>query len=287
MSEPMTPAEADRLDPALQRDDSFEPVGPASKSPLRDLANARLLQGGAMVAMLAFTLVGSLALMLLASSDQLHREARYLVGQITATPSITPTPTITLTPTPTNTPTVTPTPTQTPTLTPSLTPTPTNTPTVTPTLTPSPTPTPDWITEAYLPLPTEENWIEVDLGDQTLRAWEGTELVFETLVSTGKAGTPTLLGKFRVRTKLRSQLMTGPGYYLPNVEYVQYFVGAFALHGAYWHDKWGTPTSHGCVNLRNEDAEWLYYWTTPTMPEGAQRVEATAANPGTWVIVHP
>ncbi len=240
-----------------------------------------------MVAMLALMLVGSVVFMLIAGSDEVYREARYLVGRISATPTITPSPTITLTPTPTHTPTVTPTPTQTPTLTPSLTPTSTHTPTVTPTLTPSPTPTPDWITEAYLPLPTEEKWIEVDLSDQTLRAWEGTELVFETLVSTGKAGTPTLLGKFRVRTKIRSELMTGPGYYLPNVQWVQYFVANFALHGAYWHDKWGTPTSHGCVNLRNEDAEWLFQWTSPEMPAGAQRVEASASNPGTWVIVHP
>ena len=281
MTEPMTPDQADRLDPALEQSTSFDPVGEPPRSPLRGLGQARLLKGGAMVALLGFTMVGSLVLLLLAGSDHLHREARYLTGLITATP------TITLTPTATNTPTITPSPTHSPTLTPSATPTATQTPTVTPTLTPSPTPTPDWITDKYLPLPTDEKWIEVDLSEQVLRAWDGEELVFETLVSTGKAGTPTLLGSFRIRTKIRSQLMTGPGYYLPNVEWVQYFVGAYAIHGAYWHDKWGTPTSHGCVNMRNHDAQWMFEWTDPVMPEGATRVDATAANPGTWVIVHP
>ena len=281
MTEPMTPDQADNLDPALEQSTSFDPVGQAPRAPLRELAEARLLKGGAMLAMLCFTMLGSVALLLLAGSDHLHREARYLTGLITATP------TITLTPTATNTPTITPSPTHSPTVTPSATPTATNTPTVTPTLTPSPTPTPDWITEKYLPLPTDEKWIEVDLSEQLLRAWDGDELVFETLVSTGKAGTPTLQGKFRIRTKIYMQLMAGPGYYLPDIHYVQYFVAAYAFHEAYWHDKWGTPTSHGCVNMRLDDAEWLYTWTDPVVPEGATRVEATAVNPGTWVIVHP
>jgi lipoprotein-anchoring transpeptidase ErfK/SrfK len=119
-----------------------------------------------------------------------------------------------------------------------------------------------------------------------LYAYEGTECVFSTRISSGKAGTATREGKFRIQRKLASQLMAGPGYYLPNVPWVQYFVGAFALHGAYWHDKWGTPTSHGCVNLRIADAKWLYDWTDPVVPEGSTYLASTSANPGTWVLVH-
>jgi lipoprotein-anchoring transpeptidase ErfK/SrfK len=146
--------------------------------------------------------------------------------------------------------------------------------------------TPAWITQAFLPLPTEEKWIEVDLTNQMLYAYEGTEMVFSTKVSTGRANTPTLVGKFRIKTKLESQTMSGAGYFLPGVPYVQYFVYQYALHGAYWHNNWGTPMSHGCVNLRREDAKWLYDWTDPKVPAGAKSVAATASNPGTWVVVH-
>ena len=54
--------------------------------------------------------------------------------------------------------------------------------------------------------------------------------------------------------------MSGPGYRLPNVQWVQYFVGANALHGTYWHHNFGHPMSHGCVNLTNKDARFLYNW---------------------------
>jgi lipoprotein-anchoring transpeptidase ErfK/SrfK len=147
-------------------------------------------------------------------------------------------------------------------------------------------PTIEWATAKYLPLPLEEKWIEVDLSDQKLWAWDGTELVFETTISSGKAHTPTVQGKFRILRKYDAQLMTGPGYYLPNVPWVMYFYAGYALHGAYWHDKWGTPTSHGCVNLRREDAKWLYDWTGPVVPEGTHSVASSKSNPGTWVLVH-
>jgi lipoprotein-anchoring transpeptidase ErfK/SrfK len=137
-----------------------------------------------------------------------------------------------------------------------------------------------------MPLPLEEKWIEVDLSEQSLTAYEGTTVVFTATVSTGKKYTPTVRGKFRVRRKYEAQLMAGPGYYLPGVPWVMYFHGAYALHGAYWHDKWGTPTSHGCVNLRIEDAEWLYAWSDPEVPEGKKATVATRDSPGTWVLIH-
>ncbi|MCD6520895.1 MAG: L,D-transpeptidase [Anaerolineae bacterium] len=224
--------------------------------------------------MLGIALLGSLLLILLAGNASHAARLREALGVATDTPTITPTPTWTSTPTQTHTPSST------------FTPTPSPTPSCTPTIPPSPTATPAWITAKYLPLPLNEKWIEVDLSTQTLRAYEGTKLVFTARISSGRAHTPTVQGKFRIKRKYRYQLMTGPGYYLPNVPYVMYFYAGYALHGAYWHDKWGTPTSHGCVNLRREDAKWLYEWTDPKVPPGANSVLATKENPGTWVLIH-
>jgi lipoprotein-anchoring transpeptidase ErfK/SrfK len=115
--------------------------------------------------------------------------------------------------------------------------------------------------------PPAERWIEVNLSQQRLYAWEGSALIKTTLVSTGRWPnylTPT--GTFYVNTKYWSQTMAGclqgECYYVPNVPYVQYFtyVG-HAIHGAYWHNNFGQQMSHGCVNLPVWFSEWLYYWT--------------------------
>ncbi|NOZ29729.1 MAG: LysM peptidoglycan-binding domain-containing protein [Chloroflexi bacterium] len=106
----------------------------------------------------------------------------------------------------------------------------------------------------------EGKWIEVNVTTQTLNAYEGDRLIFSTQVSTGLPATPTVLGRFRIRQKLRAQTMSGPGYYLPNVPYVMYFYAGYALHGTYWHNNFGQPMSHGCVNMRTSEAKWLYEW---------------------------
>ncbi|MBC7225410.1 MAG: LysM peptidoglycan-binding domain-containing protein, partial [Anaerolineae bacterium] len=103
-------------------------------------------------------------------------------------------------------------------------------------------------------------WIEVDLSSQTLTAYAGDTPVYSALVSTGLPGTPTVTGEYRIYAKYRSAPMSGPGYYLPGVPYIMYFYRGYALHGAYWHNNFGQPMSHGCVNLRVSDAEWLYNW---------------------------
>lgn len=103
-------------------------------------------------------------------------------------------------------------------------------------------------------------WIEIDLSGQRLIAHQGNTVVLSVRVSTGLPRTPTPVGTFRIRTKIRSQTMSGPGYRLPNVQWVQYFVGSYALHGTYWHRNFGHPMSHGCVNLTNKDARFLYNW---------------------------
>jgi LysM repeat protein len=114
--------------------------------------------------------------------------------------------------------------------------------------------------------PTGGRWIDVNLSTQRLTAYQGRTAVFSTLVSTGVAGRRTPVGRFAVRTKLRAQTMSGPGYYLPNVPYVMYFAGANAIHGTYWHKNFGHPMSHGCVNLPTPAAAWLYNWASIGTP---------------------
>jgi LysM repeat protein len=116
------------------------------------------------------------------------------------------------------------------------------------------------------PAPTAGRWIDIDLTKQRLTAYEGDTAVFSSLVSTGVAGWRTAAGEFAVRTKVDSQTMSGPGYYLPNVQYVMYFYGAVAIHGTYWHNNFGQPMSHGCVNLPTDAAGWLYEWASIGTP---------------------
>lgn len=106
-------------------------------------------------------------------------------------------------------------------------------------------------------------WIEVNLSNQTLTAWQGNVAVLHTNVSTGTARTPTVTGRFSVGMKLASQRMVGPGYDLPGVPWVMYFYSGYAIHGTYWHNNFGTPMSHGCVNMRIGEAQFLYNWAPP------------------------
>ena len=174
-------------------------------------------------------------------------------------PTDTPTPTPTFTPTPTPTPTYTPTPTPTPTYTPTPTPTPT------PTFTPTPTPT---------KVPADKSksgkWIEIDLSQQRLYAHVGQSTVFKAVVSTGTRYHPTVTGRFKIYAKYRATHMSGPGYSLPNVPWTMFFYRGYAIHGTYWHNNFGTPMSHGCVNMKTAEAKWLYQW----------------APKGTLVVVH-
>ncbi|MGH2537345.1 MAG: LysM peptidoglycan-binding domain-containing protein [Candidatus Promineifilaceae bacterium] len=112
----------------------------------------------------------------------------------------------------------------------------------------------------------EERWIDVNLTTQTLVAYEGSTPVLTTLVSSGTWQYPTVTGQFHIYLRYVSQDMNGYrlgyDYYLPDVPYVQYFFRNYGLHGTYWHNNFGTPMSHGCVNLRTADAQWLYNWAT-------------------------
>jgi hypothetical protein len=140
-----------------------------------------------------------------------------------------------------------------------------------------------------------ERWLDVNLSKQTLVAYDGEKPVFATLVSSGEAGlddaetsTATKRGIFRIHTKHVSVTMSsdevGEEYELRDVPYVQYFEKGYALHGAYWHDRFGTPKSHGCINLAPEDARRLFFFTEPALPSGWHGVLKPLT--GTVVFVH-
>jgi len=139
--------------------------------------------------------------------------------------------------------------------------------------------------------------IEIDLTNQRLYAYEGDKLVYNFLVSTGKWGrTPT--GNFRIWTKLRYTKMSGGNqaigtyYYLPNVPYVMFYSSSqvpasagYSLHGTYWHNNFGHVMSHGCVNMRTEEAGQIYFWANPEL-NGKQSMRASGNNPGTEIVVY-
>jgi LysM repeat protein len=102
----------------------------------------------------------------------------------------------------------------------------------------------------------------VDLSDQMIYAFEGDTLVRSTLVSTGTWRTPTVTGTFYIYARYASTRMRGPGYDLANVPFTQYFYKGYGLHGTYWHSNFGTPMSHGCVNMPTPEAEWAFNWAT-------------------------
>ncbi len=162
-------------------------------------------------------------------------------------------------PLPTDTPTATLPPTATPTSRPTLTPYPTATPWPTRTPTPRPSPTPTG-TLTPTPLPEDWRWISVDLRTQRLYAYEDTHLVKTFVISSGTREHPTVTGRYRIYLKLRYDDMQGADYYIANVPYVMYFYQGYGIHGAPWNKKLGTPQSHGCINMRVEDARWLYEW---------------------------
>jgi lipoprotein-anchoring transpeptidase ErfK/SrfK len=102
--------------------------------------------------------------------------------------------------------------------------------------------------------------IDVDLTAQQLTAFEDEKVLYNFTISSGKPWTPTPTGEFKPYVKLPSTRMRGPGYNLPNVPYTVYFFQGYALHGTYWHNNFGRPMSHGCVNLRTPDMALLYSW---------------------------
>lgn len=134
-------------------------------------------------------------------------------------------------------------------------------------------------------------WIEVSLEQQKLRAWDGNKIAMEFPISSGK-WFPTPTGDFNIWFKTRSQTMEGGSkdlgtyYYLPGVPHNMFFNGGFAIHGAYWHNNFGQPMSHGCINAPLPNVAQLFDWTGPVLPPDKNSIRASADNPGTRVFIH-
>lgn len=138
-------------------------------------------------------------------------------------------------------------------------------------------------------MPKDARWIRVDLSEQLVVAYEGKKPVRAFVVSSGLPGTPTVTGEFRIRTKVVEQVMTGGVgsgyYYLPGVKWVQYFYQDYSFHGTYWHNNFGNPMSHGCLNMTNADAKWLFDWAGPAWDGKTTWYKSNDDNPGTLVII--
>jgi lipoprotein-anchoring transpeptidase ErfK/SrfK len=145
-----------------------------------------------------------------------------------------------------------------------------------------------WIPGA--PLAEEGRWLDVELSEQTLAVYEGATPVFVTLISSGAGDNPTPRGVYRIWHKQALGDMSSlPGaedsYTVEDVPWVMYFHGRFALHAAFWHNKFGRRRSHGCVNLAPRDAAYVFGATAPAMPPGWTFVYEHEDEPGTTVRI--
>lgn len=112
----------------------------------------------------------------------------------------------------------------------------------------------------------DEYWVEVDLFEETFAAYEGDRMVYAGLTATGLEGFETNEGLFTVYARHREWPMWGGEvgedfYFLQDVPHTMFFDDEIALHGAYWHNSFGAPRSHGCVNMTPRDAEWVWFWS--------------------------
>ena len=131
-------------------------------------------------------------------------------------------------------------------------------------------------------------WMHVELGQQVLTAYEGDKMVFATLISAGKKITSTKAGRFEVYAKTVHSTMRGrpwDDYYAEEVPLVLHYDAGRALHGAYWHDQFGIPKSHGCINLSPPDAAWLFAWVPPEVPQGWHNVLPTSWGVGRVAVL--
>jgi lipoprotein-anchoring transpeptidase ErfK/SrfK len=106
--------------------------------------------------------------------------------------------------------------------------------------------------------PEGAHWVEVNLSTQTATLWRGSTLDSSYTISSGLPDHPSDQGTFYVWYKTTKQTMSGPGYSTPNVPWNTFYNGDEALHGTYWHNNFGHPMSHGCINMRIPDAKYVY-----------------------------
>lgn len=168
----------------------------------------------------------------------------------------------------------------------------------------SPVPVPNYVVDGPPPTQskvlgdsTAKKQIRIDLTQQRLFAYEGDHQVFSFYISSGKWH-PTPTGTFHIWTKLRYTGMEGGSkalhtyYNLPNVPFTMFMTGenmpktaGYAIHGTYWHNNFGHPMSHGCINMKTSEVEQLYYWANPDL-RGGKSIAESADNPGTEVIIY-
>jgi lipoprotein-anchoring transpeptidase ErfK/SrfK len=118
---------------------------------------------------------------------------------------------------------------------------------------------------------SDQRWIQIDLSKQRLIAWEGDRVVYGSAISSGKKDTPTRVGTFKIQSKFKTTRMQGENYNVPNVPYAMFYQGSYGIHGAFWHKKFGTPVSHGCVNIAPKHAKWLFQWASVGTPVVIQK----------------
>jgi hypothetical protein len=155
----------------------------------------------------------------------------------------------------------------------------------------------------------DEKWVDVDVAQQVVTAYVGDAPVYATLASTGRAGpSKTVLGEYRIWAKIAaiamdnteetveaieaSQLADAGApvedvklFSLHDVPWTQFFFESYALHGVYWHDRFGNRRSHGCVNLSPRDARWFYDFTEPHVPDGWWAIHTASPEEGTLVRI--
>ena len=150
-----------------------------------------------------------------------------------------------------------------------------------------------------------EKWIDVNTKTQIITAYEGQTPVYTTLISTGRMGdSRTIKGTFRIWAKVAAIAMDNTDeeleetemldgglleerhlFSLHDVPWAQFFFENFALHGVYWHDRFGNRRSHGCVNMAPTDARWFFHWTEPRLPDGWWAMHKSPNDKGTLVRV--
>lgn len=122
-------------------------------------------------------------------------------------------------------------------------------------------------------IPAKVKWVHFDLAQQVFVAYEGDKPVYTSMISSGAKGHETPTGLYRVERKYVSKTMSGPdpdvGWYeVAEVPWTMFYNKNFAVHGAYWHNKFGNVKSHGCTNVAPIDARWLFYWGSTQLPTG-------------------
>lgn len=140
-----------------------------------------------------------------------------------------------------------------------------------------------------------EKWLDLDLSRQTLVAYQGDSPIYFTLMSSGLSGSggeksETPIGQWRIYSKEKSSDMGGaphndPTDFIQDVPWVMYFSGRYAIHGAFWHGRFGQPNSRGGINLGPSDAHWLFSWTGPQLPLDWHGVLQSRLNPGTLISI--